>query len=200
MKGIVNVDEDIIRRVFVNLITNAVKFSPVKNIISINAKVKGNSITISVINQGTPIAKEYHKVIFEPFTQAEKRSSGNTRSTGLGLAFCKMAVEAHGGEIVVNSDEVNGTEFWFSLPESFVSKENQELVEKNDGSLTEKEIKFLRPFAVKLETIEVFEISAIANVLSSIDKNTKSIQNWISYIEEAAYQDDVNRYKELLKL
>jgi len=72
--------------------------------------------------------------------------------------------------------------------------------EKTNEILSKEEIKYLKPFAVKLDTIEIYEISAIANVLLNIDKNTKSIQNWISHIEEAAYQDDINKYKKLLKL
>jgi len=200
LNSCVNLDKDIIRRVFVNILTNAIKFSPIDNQICINAIIDRTTIIISIVNQGIPIPKAYHKVIFEPFKQIKKKSSGKIQSTGLGLAFCKMAIEAHGGELGVNSDEVNGTEFWFSLPESFVSKGKKELVEKTNEILSKEEIKYLKPFAVKLDTIEIYEISAIANVLLNIDKNTKSIQNWISHIEEAAYQDDINKYKKLLKL
>ncbi|MFV0269315.1 MAG: sensor histidine kinase [Draconibacterium sp.] len=53
--------------------------------------------------------------IFKRFRQYESRDMGANTSTGLGLSFCKMAVEIHGGEIGVQSDE-NGTEFWFTLP------------------------------------------------------------------------------------
>jgi len=105
LNSCVNLDKDIIRRVFVNILTNAIKFSPIDNQICINAIIDRTTIIISIVNQGIPIPKAYHKVIFEPFKQIKKKSSGKIQSTGLGLAFCKMAIEAHGGEMGVNSDE-----------------------------------------------------------------------------------------------
>lgn len=116
---IINADEDIIRRVFVNLLSNAVKFSPVKGIININALSDiHNVIKLSVINQGVGIPKKKQELIFERFGQVEKMGESKIGSTGLGLTFCKMAVESHEGKIGVVSESEEGVEFWFTLPES----------------------------------------------------------------------------------
>ena len=200
LNSIVNIDKEIIRRVFVNLLTNAVKFSPQNSEIKINAKISDSSIIISVINQGPVINKESYDVIFEPFGQAEKKSSGNIASTGLGLAFCKMAIEAHGGKIAVKSDEINGTKFWFDLPESFISKENIAKEDIKAQSLSSKDIELLKPIISRLNMLEVYEISSIDNILSSIDNNAENIQKWINSIREASYKNDTDRFNELLNL
>ena len=187
-----------------NLLTNAIKFSPNNNKINISAKIDGSDVIVSVVNYGTStISKENQKTIFELFKQGEQRDSGGIKSTGLGLAFCKMAVEAHNGKIAVKSDEENGTEFWFSLPDSYISKNNNEstkLVENKSSSLSNEDKEYLKPFALMLEKIEIYEITSIDNVLSSIENNAENIQKWVFHIKEAAYQNNNTQFQELLKL
>ncbi len=109
-------DKKIIKRIFSNLLSNAVKFSPLNSVIKIHFEISGiNDIQISVHNHGPVIPKEKQSYIFENFGQAELRNIGITASTGLGLSFCKIAVETHGGEIGVISEKEE-TEFWFTLP------------------------------------------------------------------------------------
>lgn len=109
-------DKKLIKRIFSNLLSNAVKFSPVRNIITVSFKMKNEKdVWISVHNNGPAIPKEKQAHIFENFGQYELRNMGIAASTGLGLSFCKMAVEAHGGEIGVISEK-EGAEFWFTLP------------------------------------------------------------------------------------
>jgi signal transduction histidine kinase len=71
---------------------------------------------VSVVDSGSGIAPEYHEKIFEKFGQAEASRAGAQRSSGLGLTFCKLAVEAHGGRIGVESVIGKGSTFWFTLP------------------------------------------------------------------------------------
>ncbi|MBT3376005.1 MAG: hypothetical protein HN742_29720 [Lentisphaerae bacterium] len=65
---------------------------------------------------GPGIPPEYRDRIFEKFGQVEGRAEGKKYSTGLGLTFCKLAVEAHGGQIGVDSEAGKGSTFWFGLP------------------------------------------------------------------------------------
>jgi len=74
------------------------------------------AIEIAVTDTGPGIPPEYHGKIFEKFGQVEARSHGQKHSTGLGLTFCKLAVEAHGGRIGVESAVGQGSTFWFVLP------------------------------------------------------------------------------------
>lgn len=96
-------DRDIIHRVFVNLLGNALKFSPIGGTVQVDISSTLESVRASVKDQGPGIPPEYHKKIFEKFGQVESRKEGQMHSTGLGLTFCKLAVEAHGGHIGVES-------------------------------------------------------------------------------------------------
>ncbi|MDI6828600.1 MAG: ATP-binding protein, partial [Armatimonadota bacterium] len=71
---------------------------------------------ISVSDTGEGIPKEYHARIFDKFVQVETKGSRKKLSTGLGLTFCKLAVEAHGGTISVESELGKGSTFTFTLP------------------------------------------------------------------------------------
>ncbi|HEV8454525.1 MAG TPA: HAMP domain-containing sensor histidine kinase, partial [Gemmatimonadales bacterium] len=70
----------------------------------------------SVTDQGPGIAAEYRERIFEKFGQVPTSGSAGARSSGLGLTFCKLAVEAHCGEIGVETAETGGSRFWVELP------------------------------------------------------------------------------------
>ena len=73
---------------------------------------------VTIRDNGQGIPAEYHQKIFEKFYQMPSVLSGERHSTGLGLTFCKLAVESHGGQIGVQSEEKRGSLFWFDLPEN----------------------------------------------------------------------------------
>ena len=117
-------DADMTRRVLQNLVDNALKFSrpgaPVRLVGRVADAASlphdhqpGRWVVVSVHDQGVGVPEEYHHVIFELFTQAP---GGYGRGTGVGLAFCKLAIEAHGGHIWVDSVPDEGATFSFSLP------------------------------------------------------------------------------------
>jgi PAS domain S-box-containing protein len=108
------VDEDMIRRVIINLLENSAKFSPLRSRITIGAKLNGNLITLWVEDHGPGIPDEAREHIFEKFVQL--RGEGSTRGLGLGLAFCRLAVQAHGGTIWVENLKDGGSRFIFTLP------------------------------------------------------------------------------------
>jgi two-component system, sensor histidine kinase and response regulator len=147
------VDRDLIRRVLLNLVGNALKYAPrggrieirVEEVARLARKPAGNGAAeraeacspppgdgaaaepageaaapswtvVSVQDNGPGILPEYHEKIFEKFGVVEAMQVGSRRSTGLGLTFCKLAVEAHGGRIGVESDKDQGCTFWFALP------------------------------------------------------------------------------------
>ena len=73
-------------------------------------------ISVSVTDTGTGIPEEYRDKIFEKFSQIEEQESRRGRGSGLGLTFCKLVVEAHGGRIWVESQVGQGSTFTFTLP------------------------------------------------------------------------------------
>jgi signal transduction histidine kinase len=107
-------DQDLVGRVVANLLANALKFTPPDGEIKLTLTRQSELVRVAVADTGRGIATEYHQKIFEKFAQAEL---GDKRvGTGLGLTFCKLAVEAHGGQIGVESEPGRGSTFWFTLP------------------------------------------------------------------------------------
>jgi signal transduction histidine kinase len=112
---LVSCDANVIRRILENLISNALKFTKSDGIIRLQVERSAAAAIISVSDNGEGIPPEEHKHIFEKFGQTS--SGGQHRhSTGLGLAFCRLAVEAHRGKIGVESAPGKGSTFWFRLP------------------------------------------------------------------------------------
>ncbi len=110
------IDEEKIDRVVANLIDNAIKYTPHDGLVTIEAELQEKQVLVSVTNTGPTILPEDRERIFERFTQAP-RGKPKTRGFGLGLAFCRLAVEAHGGRIWVEPGEGGcGNRFTFSLP------------------------------------------------------------------------------------
>ncbi|MGQ9626276.1 MAG: HAMP domain-containing sensor histidine kinase [Anaerolineae bacterium] len=106
-------DRDKLRRVLVNLLDNAIKFSPVGE--KVTLRVEDNmdgKVRISIADKGEGILPEHHKKIFEKFYQVQRTAEGS----GLGLAFCKLVVEAHGGQIWVESAPGEGSTFYLTIP------------------------------------------------------------------------------------
>jgi signal transduction histidine kinase len=111
-------DEDKLGRTLVNLLSNAIKFTPDGGGINISVRLAKDQqgIVFSVSDTGEGIPKAELEHIFDKFGQVESRKSGRKMSTGLGLTFCKMVVEAHGGCIWVESEVGKGSTFLFRLP------------------------------------------------------------------------------------
>ncbi len=108
------VDTDMIRRVLINLLENAAKFSLPGGEIQVEAGMAEDMVTFRVRDNGPGIPLENQKSIFEKFTRT--RQKDDPRGLGLGLAFCRLAVTAHGGKIHVESREGEGSTFIFTIP------------------------------------------------------------------------------------
>jgi len=109
-------DGDLILRVIQNLLGNALKFTPSDGWVRLGIEPDDNRVCLTVRDNGPGIPAEYRERIFEKFGQVEACANGQKHSTGLGLTFCKLAVEAHGGSIGVESEIGKGSTFWFMLP------------------------------------------------------------------------------------
>ena len=108
------VDADMIRRVLTNLLENAVKYTPPGSQISVGAQLEGSRVIMWVQDNGPGIPPNEQERIFDKYTRLHGR--GGQRGLGLGLAFCRMAVLAHGGRIWVESSTESGACFKFTLP------------------------------------------------------------------------------------
>ena len=110
-------DEDLLRRMLTNLVENAIRHSPPESAITVTVRRVESAIELRVSDAGTGIPLELREKIFDPFVQVDSGERVVARGgRGLGLTFCKLAVEAHGGRIWVE-DAAPGAVFCVSLPE-----------------------------------------------------------------------------------
>ena len=107
-------DRDLVLRVLTNLLDNAVKFTQKEGSITLEVERSGDEVAFTVSDTGAGIPPEYQHRIFDRFLRLE--NADGVKGTGLGLAFCKLAVEAHGGRIWVESEKGKGSQFKFTLP------------------------------------------------------------------------------------
>lgn len=112
-------DREILKRIILNLLWNALKFSPPKSDIEIVAhyKKENKTVEIGIKDHGRGIPKKFQELIFKKFTQIISDEVIDRTGKGLGLYFCKLAVEAHGGNIQVESEPGKGSTFYFIIPE-----------------------------------------------------------------------------------
>lgn len=115
--GTVKTDLEVTIRVIVNLLSNAIKFSQPGSAVNIHvAPADGSMAVFTIIDQGQGIPEEWADKLFHKYSQLEARTVGGVPGSGLGLAFCGLAVEALGGRIRVRSGIGKGTIVSFTLP------------------------------------------------------------------------------------
>src|SRR4029077_7430830 len=110
-------DKPLLKRVLGNLVQNALTHSASAVTLQLSARRESDGSLFTLADNGPGIPAEYHEVIFRKFERVKNPNIPRTRSSGLGLAFCKLVVDAHGGRIWVQSaGEGKGSAFHFLLP------------------------------------------------------------------------------------
>ena len=200
-------EKELLERVLVNLLTNAIKFSRPGSPVEVTLEGSNHQKALfSVRDEGPGIPEQNHKKVFEKFGQVIARKSGGLRATGLGLTFCKMTVEAHGGTIGLESVEGEGATFWFTVPifagqlapspvEQPVPTEVEPVIAGWDA--TDKE--FLQPFVDQLQSLPVYKVTAIEAILLEVKANpSPGVANWVENLERSIYLGDQAGFETLL--
>ena len=195
---LITADKEILSRVFDNLLSNAIRFSPLNKNINILAENKNNNrILITIKNFGENIPHEELPYIFDKFQHFGKNNNSSYRSTGLGLTFCKMVIVAHGEEINVHN-ETDGVIFSFTI-EGNIAQEKQIIKkQKPELTLSQEDIKLLNPFLQKLKKLEVFQISKIIEILNQIPDKTATIIEFKNEINNTVYVLNIELYEKLI--
>jgi len=207
-KIVISADEDIIRRVFVNLLSNAVKYTFNNGLIKIESEINSanpEKVKVSVIDNGIGIKEDKIPLIFNKFSQIIARKTGEARSTGIGLTFCKMAVEAHESEITVESVPNEFTSFCFFLPLNGMKKSqlgaSENIREIENFELNVKEKAYLQNFYNDFNLLEVYEISELRIVLNKIDENfSENVKKWKNELNNAIYNCNFELYNKLKEI
>ncbi len=121
---VLRVDRARVMQVVLNLVSNAIRYCPEGALIRIDLETETAYVKIIVTDNGPGIPPSEHVRIFEQYYQATSHQSRPHEGRGLGLAICKLLIEAHGGRIGVDSEPGQGSKFWFTLPRDHSSKED----------------------------------------------------------------------------
>lgn len=108
-------DGDRLIQVLVNILSNAVKYSPQDGVIKIESQLVDQTVKVCVTDQGPGVPEDMREAIFERYRQIEDSAHKGKGGTGLGLAICKLIMEMHSGAIGVEPSAPNGSTFWFTL-------------------------------------------------------------------------------------
>ncbi len=115
----IEADPELLRRTLQNLLENAIRYSGEGRSVEVRGYARGDTVVVEIKDQGIGIKEEDRARIFEPHVQVD---AGARRGHGLGLVFCRRAVEAHGGRIRVEANEPRGTKFVVELPRTRISR------------------------------------------------------------------------------
>ncbi|WP_338769087.1 ATP-binding protein [Bernardetia sp. ABR2-2B] len=205
------IDRDLIHRVLVNLLTNAIKYSSKRSLIKISIQEsKLNTAQIIITDNGRGIPKYQIDSIFDSYKQVNAQKMGAIASTGLGLSFCKLAIEAHGEncEIYVDSIPDKETNFHFTVPLLEMEKltnlpNNSEIktfLPSNSYHFSKTELHYLAPFIKELNNLEVYQATQIRSILNELNDESTTITKWKNEMLEILYQVDEEQYQKLLNL
>jgi signal transduction histidine kinase len=209
------VDRELMVRVLVNLLTNAVKYTPVNGAIFIDygPAASADQLQLTVRDTGVGIPPEKVNLIFERYGQAEAVSIGALQSTGLGLTYCKMVLDAHGGNIRVESELNVGTTFFCLFPLDTANSgplhtnSNRQLLtigqSTNENSLTlsDADLMAIKPFVAQLQQLKVYQISEIDRLVSQVPvTDSQALAHWREELENTVFASNEKRYQELIDL
>ena len=108
-------DEIKVKQVLINLIANAIKFTPKEGTVTVGAKINDKRLIIEIVDSGPGVPDKYRQSVFERFFQLTQEGDSKNPGTGLGLTICKHFVEMHGGKIFLRDSQC-GAHFVFELP------------------------------------------------------------------------------------
>lgn len=192
-------DREMLLRVMINLLTNAIKYSENNSTISILAAKAEQGIQILVRDQGSGIPGDRIDEIFHSYAQIDPRASGFTGSTGLGLTFCKLAIEAHDSSIQVDTEVGKGTTFSFILQQAGLKEEAPSETENYKLIIPEGDRKLILELLPTLRAYKMHQAMQMEDLLKPLGKNHEATQKWVDAILNAAYLGNKAHFAELVE-
>lgn len=204
---ILEVDVDVLERIFINLLTNALKYSPINSDIVILYTADEGDGYFSVIDSGPGIPSEKVGLVFNQYESYDERMLGRVKSSGLGLTFCKMAVEAHNGEIGFSPNDGGGSVLWFRLPiveAMSIDECREELLQWEIPAVplsgSDEEAQHLKRCVGELLKLQVHEVSRIRKVLNEpYLRGNSSFESWRQAILTSVWGGNDYLYRRILE-
>ncbi len=121
-------DDTQVDRIFINLISNAIKFTPEGGTIIVDAHLDNGTVKVEVADTGIGISQKDCAQLFDEFYRVDNPINQKVKGTGLGLPLAKKIVEAHSGRIWITSKLGEGTTFHFTLPKEIPAQQQEEKI------------------------------------------------------------------------
>jgi signal transduction histidine kinase len=204
----INADRHIVERILTNILTNSIKNTAAGGEIQLIVSQKDTELLLEIQDNGKGIPEDLIKSVFDMYHQGEKNEVQYYSSTGIGLAYCKLAVEAFGGRIGITSDYGKGTLVWFTLKAGNASDSfhNEGITGKieirlPEFGLTHDDIETIRPYIHELKAINICEVSEVLTITKKISSSdNERIAKWKDSLEETLFFANEKRYKELIDI
>jgi signal transduction histidine kinase len=204
----INADRHIVNRILANILSNSIKYTPSGGEIQLTARQNDEEILFEIKDNGNGIPEDQINSVFEMYRQGEKMEDMYKSSTGIGLAYCKLAVEALGGKIGIKSEYGKGTMVWFTLSAGKVSENiypkditGQVAIKIPEFGLTKKDIEVISPYIADLKLINICQVSEILSVTKKITcfENAR-IMMWKESIEDTLFSANEKRFRKLIDI
>jgi signal transduction histidine kinase len=187
-------DKGLFERIISNIISNAINHTKTNGEISITGVLKNEkTIRIEISDNGYGIEKSRLANIFDQYAQGEHKVAF---STGIGLSFCKRAVEAHGGTIGIESEAGKGTTVAFEIPikQQTVKKESK----TQNVFLSKEDKKKLKPLYEDLKNLGLNETSKFRKLFLEMEALEIESEGWLKALKDVFYQNNSESYNELI--
>lgn len=193
---LVNTDVDLTVRILINLLDNALKASENNETIIVKWRIEQQKLIVSVCDNGHGFSVEQLQSLFTKFETVAGLKAKNMLSTGLGLAFCKLAVEKLNGKIWVEKTGAQGTEICLTLPYIASQTVNKRVQEGTHNQILSKADKQqLQAAAKKMLQLKYYQTKAIFEVLNDISPTGDAQNQWIEQVKNSVFTGNENQYK-----
>lgn len=195
------VDEGILVRVLTNLLSNAVKYSEPQSTVQVVAKEhltdKGPKLLISITDQGLGLSEDQLEHMFKPMDFRKDVYISKSTSTGIGLDFCKLAIQAHRGKIWAESQKGVGTTVHIELP--MVQDGERQVIHERAKEVV-SEVTKLQDFKSQLRTLSEFKIHQAGKIIRVLQQMEEmgADPKWIAKLKASVYAADEARFYELV--
>lgn len=202
-------DEFLTGRILDNLLSNAIKFSHQGANIRLMAEESGEFIRIDVKNNGEPIPENMINDVFDEYFHFQGKKDHFSNSTGIGLTFCKLAIEAQGGDIGIISQPDGETIVWFTTPKGLTGTsvpsgpggEEFNFHIGNKHILSDEDKSVISNLINDLKATDIYNYTTILKILSAeVCNSNERIIKWRNTVEEAVFKSNEKRFRELLEI